>query len=235
MKFQVLTLFPEMFAGFLSASIIGRAVTGGQLQVGLHNIRDFTVDRHRTVDDAPYGGGAGMVMKVEPLARAVDAIRTEHPAARLLLTSPRGTRFNQQLATTLVADGDVIIVCGRYEGVDERFAELCGAEEVSLGDFVMTGGELAAMAIIDAVTRLVPGVLGSDVSAVEESFAAGLLEYPQYTRPPEFRGLRVPEVLLSGNHAAIAQWRHDQALQRTRECRPDLLAAVAGIPGDRTP
>jgi tRNA (guanine37-N1)-methyltransferase len=226
MKFHILTLFPAMFDGFLASSIIGRAVENGLLEVELHNIRDYAVDKHRTVDDAPYGGGAGMVMKVEPLARAIDSVKERAPAARLFISSPRGVRFSQQLAEGLATGGDIIIVCGRYEGIDERVAELYGAEEVSLGDFVLTGGELAAMAIVDAVGRLLPGVLGSEASAVDESFAAGLLEYPQYTRPPEFRGLRVPEVLLSGNHAVIAQWRRQQSLQRTRDLRPDLFSAA---------
>lgn len=226
MKFHILTLFPGMFAGFLSASIIGRAVENGLLEVELHNIRDYAVDRHRTVDDAPYGGGAGMVMKVEPLARALDSVKEFAPEARLLLTSPRGVRLNQQMATDF-ASGDLIIICGRYEGVDDRVSELYGAEEVSIGDFVMTGGELAAMAIIDSVGRLLPGVLGSEASAGDESFTAGLLEYPHYTRPPEFRGLRVPDVLLSGNHAEIAKWRRKQSLQRTRDLRPDLFTAAS--------
>jgi len=227
MKFHILTLFPEMFSGFLSSSIIGRAVENGLLEVELHNIRDYAVDRHKTVDDAPYGGGAGMVMKVEPLARSIDSVKATAADARLLLTSPRGVCFSQQYALQLAAGPDVIIVCGRYEGIDERVAELYGAEEVSLGDFVMTGGELAAMAIVDTVGRLLPGVLGSEESAADDSFSAGLLEYPQYTRPPAFRGLQVPDVLLSGNHAAIAKWRRKQSLQRTRSVRPDLFSKAA--------
>jgi tRNA (guanine37-N1)-methyltransferase len=226
MKFHILTLFPEMFSGVLSASIIGRAMENGILDVQLHNIRDYTVDRHRTVDDAPYGGGAGMVMKVEPLIAALEAVRKLAPAARLLLTSPRGVTFNQQMSADLAACEDVIIVCGRYEGIDERVVELSGAEELSLGDFILTGGELAAMVVVDAVGRLLPGVLGSDESAAADSFSDGLLEYPQYTRPPEFRGLKVPEVLLSGNHREIAMWRREQSLLRTRRSRPDLLASA---------
>lgn len=226
MKFHILTLFPGMFSGFLASSIIGRALENGLFEVQLHDIRAYALDRHRTVDDAPYGGGAGMVMKVEPLARAIDSVRELAPEARLLMPSPRGTRFCQQTASELAAGGDVIIVCGRYEGIDERVATLYAAEEISLGDYVMTGGEVAAMAIVDTVGRLLPGVLGSAASAEDESFTAGLLEYPQYTRPPEFRGLRVPEVLLSGNHAEIARWRRHQALLRTREVRPDLFATA---------
>lgn len=223
MKFHILTLFPGIFSGFLASSIIGRALENGLLEVQLHDIRDYALDRHRTVDDAPYGGGAGMVMKVEPLARAIDSVMELTAAARLLMPSPRGARFSQQTAAELAAGGDIIIICGRYEGIDERVSQLYGAEEVSLGDFVMTGGEVAAMAIVDAVGRLLPGVLGSAESANDESFAAGLLEYPHYTRPPEFRGLRVPEVLLSGNHAEIAKWRRHQSLLRTRDVRPDLF------------
>ena len=227
MKFHIFTLFPGMFTGFLSSSIIGRAVESGLLEVELHNIRDYAVDRHKTVDDAPYGGGAGMVMKVEPLARAIDSVKALAPDARLLLSSPRGVTFNQQLAAEFAEGGDIIIVCGRYEGIDERVRELYDAEEISLGDFVMTGGELAAMAIVDTVGRLLPGVLGCEGSAADDSFTTGLLEYPQYTRPPEFRGLQVPEVLLSGNHAAIAKWRRKQSLQRTRAMRPDLFSKAA--------
>ncbi len=226
MKFHILTLFPEMFCQPLSASIIGRAIENGALEVQLHNIRDYATDRHRTVDDAPYGGGAGMVMKVEPLIAALEAVKELAPSARLLLTSPRGAAFNQQMATDLAACREVIIVCGRYEGIDERVIELSGAEELSLGDFVLTGGELAAMVVIDAVGRLLPGVLGSDQSALSDSFSDGLLEYPQYTRPPEFKGLKVPDVLLSGNHSQIAKWRREQSLLRTRRSRPDLLDAA---------
>jgi tRNA (guanine37-N1)-methyltransferase len=227
MKFHILTLFPGMFPAFLSSSIIGRAVENGLLSVELHNIRDYAMDRHKTVDDAPYGGGAGMVMKVEPLAGAIDHVKVLAPAARLLLTSPRGVRFDQKLAADFAAGGDIIIICGRYEGIDERVTELYQADEISLGDFVMTGGEVAAMAIIDTVARLLPGVLGSAESAADDSFTAGLLEYPQYTRPPDFRGLQVPEVLLSGNHAEIAKWRRRQSLQRTLEVRPDLFNAAS--------
>jgi tRNA (guanine37-N1)-methyltransferase len=221
-----------MFPGFLSSSIIGRAHESGLLQVALYNIRDYAVDRHKTVDDAPYGGGAGMVMKVEPLARAIDAVKSSSPGARLVLTSPRGVRFDQQLAAEYAATGELIIVCGRYEGVDERVADLYRAEEVSLGDFVMTGGEIAAMAIVDTVGRLLPGVLGSAQSVTDESFTSGLLEYPHYTRPPEFRGLRVPDVLLSGNHAEIDKWRRNMSLKRTRDVRPDLVDAAECLLAD---
>lgn len=223
MKFHILTLFPEMFAGVLSLGVTGRALESGILDVKLYNIRDYTTDRHRTVDDTPYGGGAGMVMKVEPIASCIDAVRKTAPDARILLASPGGKRFDQSMAIELVDDGEVIILCGRYEGIDERVKELFSATEFSIGDYVMTGGEIAAMTVIDTVGRLVPGVLGSELSVGEESFTDGLLEYPQYTRPPEFRGLKVPDMLLSGNHAEIARWRKEQSLQKTKMVRPDLL------------
>jgi tRNA (guanine37-N1)-methyltransferase len=233
MKFHVVTLFPEMFSGILSSGVIGRAVESGILDARFYNIRDFTKDRHRTVDDAPYGGGAGMVMKVEPLAECIEAVKSYAPAARLLLTSPGGMPFSQKMASELASDGEVIIICGRYEGVDERVKELFSATEVSIGDYVMTGGEIAAMVIIDAVGRLVPGVLGSEDSAGDESFTHGLLEYPQYTRPPEFRGLKVPDTLLSGNHREIAKWRRKKSIQKTQRLRPELLDSSTLDKADR--
>ena len=223
MKFDILTLFPEMFAGTFGASIIKRAVDNGLVDIRCHQIRDYAVDRHRTTDDAPYGGGAGMVMKVEPLAACIEAVRRDRPRARGILTTPRGTPFVQATARRLMEEPELIIICGRYEGVDERVRELFVDEEISLGDFVLTGGEIAAMAIVDAVTRLVPGALGSDESAAADSFTDGLLEYPHYTRPPEFRGRRVPEVLLSGNHREIDRWRRAMSLEKTLRSRPDLL------------
>lgn len=229
MKFHILTLFPEMFAGVLSLGVTGRAVENGTLDVKLYNIRDYASDRHRTVDDAPYGGGAGMVMKVEPLAGCIEAVRKSAPEARLLLASPGGKPFDQKMAEDLAAEGEVIILCGRYEGIDERVKELFSATEFSIGDYVLTGGEIAAMTVVDTVARLVPGVLGSDESAGDESFSDGLLEYPQYTRPPEFRGLQVPAMLLSGNHSEIARWRREKSLQKTALIRPDLLAPVGKI------
>lgn len=227
MKFHILTLFPEMFSGVLSLGVTGRAVESGLLEVSLYNIRDYATDRHRTVDDAPYGGGAGMVMKVEPIARCIEAVRKSVPDARLLLASPGGKPFNQKMASELAAEGEVIILCGRYEGMDERVKELFSATEFSIGDYVMTGGELAAMVLVDTVGRLVPGVLGSEESAGEESFSDGLLEYPHYTRPPEFRGLKVPDMLLSGNHREIAKWRRARSLQKTGLIRPEMLAMAA--------
>ena len=226
MKFDILTLFPGMFSGPFSESIIKRAAEDGLIDIRLHDIRDYADDRHKTADDAPYGGGAGMVMKVEPLAACIEAVRAERRNSRVILTTPRGKRFDQALVSELAKEEALLIICGRYEGVDERVRELFVDDEVSIGDFVMTGGELAAMVIVDAVSRFIPGVLGSADSSASDSFSDGLLEYPQYTRPAEFRGRGVPEVLLSGNHREIAQWRRRQALQRTLATRPDLLATA---------
>jgi tRNA (guanine37-N1)-methyltransferase len=226
MKFDILTLFPGMFGGPFSESIIKRAVEDGLIHIRLHDIRAYAADRHKTADDSPYGGGAGMVMKVEPLAACIEAVRTEQRNARVILTSPRGKRFDHAMAAQLAEEEALLIICGRYEGVDERVRELFVDDEISIGDFVMTGGELAAMVIVDAVSRFIPGVLGSADSSLSDSFSDGLLEYPQYTRPAEFRGSTVPEVLLSGNHREIAKWRRRQALQRTLETRPDLLPAA---------
>jgi len=220
---EVLTLFPRMIAAPLEESILGKAREKGLLRVQVTDIREFADGKHRVTDDVPYGGGAGMVMKPEPLVAAIEAARQRGPGARVVLLSPQGPRFNQGKAQELATHGALILVCGRYEGVDERVLRWVD-EELSLGDFVLTGGEIAALAFIDAIARLVPGVLGNELSAQSESFSGeGLLEGPQYTRPPEFRGLRVPEILLSGDHEKIARWRQDQAVARTRERRPDLL------------
>jgi tRNA (guanine37-N1)-methyltransferase len=226
MKFDILTLFPAMFDGPFRESIVKRAVEEGLINIRLHDIRAFATDRHKTADDYPYGGGAGMVMKVEPLAAAIEAVKAERPFSRVVLTTPRGKPFDQAIACEMAQEEGLLIICGRYEGVDERVRELFVDDEISLGDFVMTGGELAAMVIVDAVSRLIPGVLGSADSAVGDSFSDGLLEYPQYTRPAEFREVKVPEVLLSGNHQDIAWWRRRQALQRTLAVRSDLLATA---------
>jgi tRNA (guanine37-N1)-methyltransferase len=223
MRIDVLTLFPEMLAGALGHSILGRALERGVLSVGLVNPRDFTTDRHRTVDDYPYGGGPGMVMKPGPLVEAVESVA--RPGSRTILLSPRGRAFGQAVARELAASEHLILVCGHYEGIDERVRVVLGAEELSIGDYVLTGGEPAALVVVDAVARLLPGVLGDAGSSEDESHSAGLLEYPQYTRPPEFRGLRVPDVLLSGNHAAIDRWRRWQALLVTALRRPELLTA----------
>ena len=224
MKFDILTLFPAMFDGPFRESIVKRAVEEGLIDIRLHDIRAFATDRHKTADDSPYGGGAGMVMKVEPLAAAIEAVKAERPTSRVILTTPRGKPFDQAIACEMAKEEALLIICGRYEGVDERVRELFVDDEISLGDFVMTGGEMAAMVIVDAVSRLIPGVLGSADSAAADSFSDGLLEYPHYTRPAEFRGVKVPEVLLSGNHQEIAWWRRQQALQKTLMVRPDLLA-----------
>lgn len=226
MKFDILTLFPAMFSGPFDESIIRRGRDKQLIDIELHNIRDYATDRHQTADDAPYGGGAGMVMKVEPLSACIEAVRKENPRSRVVITSPRGRRFDQKLAAEFAALPGLIIICGRYEGIDERVRELYVDEDISVGDFVLSGGEIAAMTIVDAVTRLVPGVLGSGESAETDSFSDGLLEYPQYTRPPEFNGLRVPEVLLSGNHQLIRKWRRRESLRITRRLRPDLLAGI---------
>ena len=223
---EVLTLFPRMIAAPLEESILGKARASGLLRVQVTDIREFAEGKHRVTDDVPYGGGAGMVMMPEPLVAAIEAAKEREPAARVVLMSPQGRRFDHARAQELSLRERLILVCGRYEGVDERVLEWID-EELSLGDFVMTGGEFAALSVIDAVARLLPGVLGNAESAVSESFAGeGLLEGPQYTRPPDVRGRKVPEVLLSGDHARIAAWRREQALLRTRERRPDLLKST---------
>lgn len=221
MKVDVLTLFPEMFAGPLDVSIVQRARQAGLLDLQIRNLRDYTHDRHQTVDDRPFGGGPGMVLKPEPLFEAVEELSGDE--THVVLTTPAGRVFDQDAARELSAKKHLLIICGSYEGVDERVCRSLVDEELSIGDYVLTNGGLPAMIIVDAVTRLLPGALGHDESAADESFSRGLLEYPQYTRPAEFRGMSVPEVLLSGNHAEIEKWRHEQALLRTTEHRPDLL------------
>jgi tRNA (guanine37-N1)-methyltransferase len=219
---DVLTIFPHMFPGPLGDSITGRAVAAGLARINAVDIRGFATDRHRSTDDYPYGGGPGMVMRPEPVVAAIESVR--RPASRVVLMSPAGRRFDQAVAAELSLAGHLVLVCGRYEGVDERVSLAAAAEELSIGDFVLTGGELAAMVVLDAVIRLLPGVLSTSDAWRDESHASeGLLEYPQYTRPMEFRGLRVPEILLSGHHAQVAAWRRREALRRTRERRPDLL------------
>ncbi|MBT3914660.1 MAG: tRNA (guanosine(37)-N1)-methyltransferase TrmD [Verrucomicrobia bacterium] len=221
MKIDVLTLFPGMFPGPLDESIIKRACESGRLRLGIRDLRDFTHDRHRKVDDRPFGGGPGMLMKPEPMFEAVEALRGEK--TRVILTSPAGRPFRQEIARELAAEEHLLLICGSYEGFDERVRECLADDELSIGDYVLTNGALPAMVIIDSVTRLLPGVLGDDESSVDESFSDGLLEYPQYTRPAEVRGMNVPEVLLSGDHAAIERWRREQARLRTGQRRPDLL------------
>ncbi len=221
MKIDVLTIFPQMFAAVLGASIIKRAQDQEKVSFNLVDVRDFTVDKHRSVDDRPYGGGAGMVMKPEPIFKALESLHRPNP--HVILLSPQGQSFNQTKAVELAGRENLVLICGHYEGIDERVRMKLAHEELSIGDYILTNGNLAAMIIIDAVVRLLPGVLGCEQSTLEESFANGLLEYPQYTRPEEFQGVRVPEVLLSGNHAQIKQWRQSQALERTRKSRPDLM------------
>jgi tRNA (guanine37-N1)-methyltransferase len=212
---------------------LGKAVEKGLIQIQTINIRDFTLDKHQVVDDAPYGGGQGMVMKVEPIARAIESVKAQNPSARTIYLTPQGKPFHQDLARRLSTQSHLVLLCGRYEGVDERVRELFIDEEISIGDYVLTGGELAAMVVVDAVSRFIPGVLGSDRSAEEDSFFNSLLEYPQYTRPFEFKGCRVPEVLLSGNHSAISLWRRREAIRRTSSRRPDLLANASLTDEDR--
>jgi tRNA (guanine37-N1)-methyltransferase len=224
MKFDILTLFPQMFSSPLQESILGKAIEKGLIQIRTINIRDFALDKHQVVDDTPYGGGQGMVMKVEPIARAIEWVKSQDPSVWTIYLTPQGKVLNQEIGQKLSSRSHLILLCGRYEGVDERVRELFIDEEISIGDYVLTGGELAAMVIIDTVSRLLPGVLGSDQSAVEDSFFNSLLEYPQYTRPFNFRENSVPEVLLSGNHSAVSLWRKKEALKRTLDRRPDLLA-----------
>ena len=222
MEFHVLTLFPELIDQAVRYSILGRAIEAGIITVYTHNVRDFTFDRHRTVDDEPYGGGPGMVMKIEPIVLCLeDAIRRFGPGYVVVL-SAAGRLFKQEIARELAAKERIYLICGHYEGIDERVVEHFSDLELSIGDYVLTGGEYPALVVIDAVSRLVPGVVGNAESVVEESHSGGLLEYPQYTRPREFRGLKVPEVLVSGNHAAIARFRYEMALKKTKKNRPDL-------------
>jgi tRNA (guanine37-N1)-methyltransferase len=228
MRIDIVTIFPEFF-GVLDISLLGKARQNGLLELGVHDLRDFTHDRHRTVDDTPYGGGAGMVMKPEPWGEAIDSVLgTEDAAASVVIfPSAAGERFTQAVARELADEPHLVFGCGRYEGIDQRVVDYAATRtrvrELSLGDYVLNGGEVAAMAMIEAVGRLVPGVMGNPESAVEESHSDGLLEYPSYTKPAEWRGLEVPPVLLSGNHGAIAAWRREQQLERTRRVRPDLL------------
>jgi tRNA (guanine37-N1)-methyltransferase len=226
MIFDILTLFPGMFVSPLQESILGKALERNLIKVRVHNIRDQAVDRHQMTDDRPFGGGEGMVMKPEPIVAALDAIRNDGPEPRVILLTPQGRLFHQGVAQELSQCSRLVLVCGRYEGVDERVARYFVDDELSLGDYILTGGELAAMVVIDVVARLLPGVLGNAASAEAESFAEPMLEYPQYTRPQEFRGHAVPAILLSGNHQAIHRWRRGQALLRTQLRRPDLFARL---------
>jgi tRNA (guanine37-N1)-methyltransferase len=225
--FDIVTIFPDLVRSALGEGVVKRAIDRGILTVGVRDLRDFTPDRHRVVDDVPYGGGPGMVLKVEPLFAAVDAIRRERGGAgAIVLLSPQGRRFTQVEAVRLATLNHVVVLCGRYEGVDDRVRTHLATDELSIGDYVLTGGELPALVVMDAVARLVPGVVGDEESVEHESFSRGLLDFPQYTRPAAFRDLKVPDVLLSGHHAAIRQWRKRQALERTFDQRPDLLVVA---------
>ena len=232
MDIDILTLFPEMFQGIFSFGIFQRAIDQKLVSIAVHNIRDYTHDKHHTVDDYPYGGGAGMVLKPGPIFEVVESIKGEHDVPVILLT-PQGRLFCQQIAQELSTYHQLILICGRYEGVDERVSEHLASDEISIGDYVLSGGEPAAIVVIDAVVRLLPGVLGSAASLLDDSHVAGRLEYPQYTRPPVYREWSVPEVLLSGNHAQIAKWRHEQAILRTMKRRPELLDKAELSPEER--
>lgn len=233
MRFDVFTLLPETFAPYLQASILQKAAERGLVEFHLHNIRDYTHDKHHTTDDMPYGGGGGMVMKPEPVFEAVESVLGAPPACPVVMMTPQGRVFNQKIAQELAGHEQLALLCGRYEGIDERIREHLVTDEISIGDYVLTGGELPALILIDAIARLLPGVLGDPTGASDDSHAMGLLEYPHYTRPPEFRGWGVPEVLLSGDHGKIAKWRREQALRRTLARRPDLLETAELTKDDR--
>ena len=233
MQFEIFTLFPEIFAPYLESSILQRARQRGLLEVNLYNIRDWTYDRHHVTDDEPYGGGGGMVMKPEPIFAAVEGVLGAPPACPVILLTPQGRLFTHAVAQEMARQPRIALLSGRYEGVDERVRQHLVSDEISIGDFVLTGGELPALVVVDAVARFLPGVLGDPEGAWDDSHASGLLEYPHYTRPPEFRGWGVPEILLSGDHARIARWRREQALLRTRQRRPDLLETAELSKADR--
>lgn len=226
MRIDILTLFPQMMNMFFEESIIKRAQKKGLVEVVFHNLHDYSLTRYGSVDDYPYGGNAGMVMRIEPLANCIESLQQERSYDEIIYTAPDGEMFNQSMANELSLKGNMIVLCGHYKGVDERLREHFITREISIGDYVLTGGELAAAVMCDAIIRLIPGAIGDEQSALADSFQDGLLAPPEYTRPPEFRGWRVPEVLMSGNHAKIEQWRYEQALQRTRERRPDLLREI---------
>jgi tRNA (guanine37-N1)-methyltransferase len=223
MKIDILTIFPKMVEEPLKQSLIGKAWEKGIVKIHIHDIRDFAKDKHATVDDVPFGGGAGMVMKVEPLSLALESVLDNSSQAKVILTTPQGKRFNQKEAKKLSLEKHLVIICGHYKGVDERIKEFFPIEELSIGDYVLSGGEFASLVIVDAVVRLIPGVLGDFQSAQSDSFFEGILGYPEYTRPKEFKGIKVPEVLLSGNHEKIRLWRREEALRKTLKYRPDLL------------
>ncbi|HKY04963.1 MAG TPA: tRNA (guanosine(37)-N1)-methyltransferase TrmD [Blastocatellia bacterium] len=223
MRFEIITIFPEIFRGVFEFGIVRRAVEAGLVEIVVHDLREYTHDRHRQTDDRPFGGGAGMVMKPEPLFRAVESITHGRNDTSVILLSPQGRLFDQRVAEEFSRVGRLVLICGRYEGVDERVVEHLVTDEVSIGDYVLSGGEIPAMVVVDAVTRLLPGALGCEQSAERESFAAGLLDYPHYTRPADYRGMKVPDVLLGGNHAEIEKWRRRKAIEKTIRRRPDLI------------
>jgi tRNA (guanine37-N1)-methyltransferase len=229
LRIDILTLFPEAFSGYLEHSIVGKAVQRQLVDIRLHNIRSFSHDKHHTVDDYPYGGGAGMVMKPEPIFEAVESVKSgiESPEYPVILLTPQGRMLTQEIAEKLAAQQNIVLICGHYEGVDERVAEHLVTDEISIGDYLMSGGEPAAMVVVDCIVRLLPGAIGSGSSLDEESHVGSLLEYPQYTRPPDYRGWKVPEVLLSGNHKEIALWKREQRVLRTARRRPDLLGKAS--------
>lgn len=233
MRFDVFTLLPDIFLPYLQSSILQKAAQRGLIDVHLHNIRDWAYDRHHVTDDEPYGGGGGMVMKPEPVFAAVESLLGAPPPCQVILLTPQGRTFSQRIAQELAGHEQIALICGRYEGVDERIREHLATDEISIGDYVLTGGELPALIMIDAIARLIPGVLGDPDGAADDSHASGLLEYPHYTRPPEFRGWRVPDVLVSGDHGKVAKWRRKQALLRTLQRRPDLLKDASLSEADR--
>lgn len=232
--FDVITIFPEIFNAYLNESIIKRAIQRGLIDIKIYNLRDFTTDKHKTVDDYPYGGGSGMVMKIEPIYNAIKFIKSDGVERLTVMLSPQGKTYTQEMAEKLSRTKKrILFICGRYEGIDERVREFLIDEEISIGDYILTGGELPALVIIDSITRLIPGVLGDEESLKEESFTWGILDYPHYTRPPEFMGMKVPEILLSGNHKEIQRWRRKEALKRTLQKRPDLLKKTKLTEEDR--
>ncbi|TDX51963.1 tRNA (guanosine(37)-N1)-methyltransferase TrmD [Orenia marismortui] len=224
MKFDILTLFPEMFSSVLNSSILNKAQEKDLIDINTINIRDYTTDKHNQADDYPYGGGAGMVMKAEPIFRAVDDLKLASRDIAVIFLTPQGDTFNQDMAKEFAEEKELILLCGHYEGVDQRVRDELVTHEVSIGDYVLTGGELPAMILVDAISRMIPGVLGSEESAIQDSFYGDILDYPQYTRPQEYKGLKVPSVLLSGDHAKVDRWRRKKALKKTLLKRPDLLA-----------
>ncbi len=229
LRFDIISIFPGMFESPFGDSIICRAREKGLLEIRIHDLRDFTLNKHRKVDDTPFGGGVGMIMNVEPIARALEAIKKEVPKAKTILLSPGGKTFDQKKASQLARQESLILICGRYEGIDERVRLHFADEEVSIGDYILTGGEIPAMVLVEAVSRLIPGVLGDSESIVEESFAGGVLEYPQYTRPRDFKGFKVPDVLVSGDPKKIRAWQKAEALKKTESVRPDLFEKIKRI------